>query len=130
MSTLADGVTTSSTVSRDPPPVLIKWSNHSEVQSNVNPNICIVDNASKITPEKRKQLIPKMKLLRDAGLFAYILFSPIARLVYKQGHDWCTIFPEQQLYKFQHSYFSYKNQFIPKKSYSILSTRSCNICCI
>ncbi len=72
-STLADA----SNASSGPPPVLIKLSNHSEVQSilkvgnnkinsYVNSNICIVDDESKITLEKRKQLIPKMKQLRDA----------------------------------------------------------------
>ncbi len=35
-----------------------------------------------------------MRQLIGAGLFAYIPFSPIAKLVYKEGAEWNTIFPE------------------------------------
>jgi hypothetical protein len=45
-----------------------------------------VDDVSKFTQEKGNTLIPKMKELRAAGLFAYIPFSSVAKLVYKQGH--------------------------------------------
>ena len=49
----------------------------------------------KLTQAKKKQLLPKMRELRAAGLYAYIPFGPVAKLVYKQGDTWKTILPEK-----------------------------------
>ncbi len=58
-----------------------------------NPNVRVVDNVWKTTNEKRKSLLPKMKELRATGLFAYIPFTLNAKIIYKQGDGWKTIFP-------------------------------------
>jgi DNA polymerase IIIc chi subunit len=87
------------------PPVLVRMPNTSLIQDLLKqgnkqmktfsiPNIRIVDDVSKQTQEKRAKLIPKMKELRSAGLFAFIPFGPVAKLVYKQGNEWKTIYPE------------------------------------
>ena len=87
------------------PPVLVKIPNSTLVQSLLRqgnkemrtystPNIRIVDDVSKQTQAKRAELIPKMKELRSAGLFAQIPFGPVAKLIYKQDNQWKVIFPE------------------------------------
>jgi hypothetical protein len=88
------------------PPVLIKLSSISLAQELLkqgnkklktysNPRIRVVDDISKITQEKRATLIPRMKELRSAGLFAMIPFGPVAKIIYKQDNEWKTIYPEQ-----------------------------------
>jgi hypothetical protein len=87
------------------PPVLVKLSSSTMVQEILKqgnkklksysmPGIRIVDDVSKATQDKRATLIPRMKELRAAGLFAFIPFGPVAKIVYKQGDEWKTIFPQ------------------------------------
>ena len=55
----------------------------------------LVDDVSPYTQQRRKQLIPKMNELRRDGLIALIPFTKTAKLIYKQGQRWNTIFPEE-----------------------------------
>lgn len=68
--------------------------NHAK-KNNLRQWVRIGDDVSLITQEKRKQLMPKMKKLRDDGLIALIPFSKTAKLIYRQAGQWHTIFPEQ-----------------------------------
>ena len=87
-----------------PPPVLVKLNSatiaqgllkqNKKLRYYATPNTRIVDDVSPITQSKRALLIPKMKQLREAGLFAFIPFGPVAKLVYKEGEVWQSIFPE------------------------------------
>ncbi len=63
------------------------------LQTVANPNVRVVDDVCKTAQEKCKSLLPKMKELRAAGLFAYIHFTLNAKIIYKQGDEWKTIFP-------------------------------------
>ena len=54
----------------------------------------VVDDISQFTQEKRKLLIEKRDSLRRDGLVAIIPFTKTAKLIYKQGDKWHTIFPE------------------------------------
>ena len=83
-------------------PVLVKLTSAALVQDLLkqgNKNlkqqkVRIVDDVAKSTQEKRAKLLPKMRELRSAGLFAYIPFGSTAKLVYKQNETWKTIFPD------------------------------------
>lgn len=96
----------SATISQVSPPVLVKMSNASLAQETLReankkiktytlPTIRIVDDVCKTTQDKRATLIPKMKNLRKTGMFAFIPFGPVAKLVYKEGAFWKTEYPEQ-----------------------------------
>ena len=98
--------TSSQNSQRKEPPVIVKLSNintaqdllkngNKRIKTYMNPQIRIVDDVSKITQEKRTSLLPKMRQLRAAGLFAIIPFSPVAKILYRQGNEWKTIFPEK-----------------------------------
>ena len=88
------------------PPVIAKLSSatltqnilkigNKKMKSFKDPNVRLVDDVSKSLQDRRSKLIPKMKELRNAGLFAFIPFGTTAKIVYKEGEEWKTIWPDQ-----------------------------------
>ncbi len=54
----------------------------------------MTDDVSPYIHEQRKKLMPKMQQLRNDGLLALIPFSKTAKLIYRQGNVWKTIWPD------------------------------------
>ena len=82
-----------------PPPVLVRLDGaattvqdilktaNKKLRTYKNNSIRMVDDVSQITQVKRASLIPRMKELRAANLFAYIPFGPNAKIVYRENNE-------------------------------------------